>query len=620
MGSRPRRAGIGAALPLLLAAPCAALLPAPASAQDDEVIVDPELAGQGAGHAAQEGDEQVIVDPELAAPAAAQGEPVDPSENFGWGKVLSKREPPPVQMTPVPASEEEAYDPLANTGIAKLELLAQFASDMRHEYALEDVYETRIRFGGEIEFRRSRNLRLVLGSRVDFYWAVPSQNDPAVVRKNERALDEDRYEVDVLPTAAYADATLADGFHMRVGHQVVSLGRMDFYSPTDVLVAYDMRPQPKLDLTGNKLAQPAVRIDWDASSWLTLQAIYVPWFMPHLSRPNRDQYVSSVLIGRGASLTPDYLNGLIDPSYQTKQSEANLRFVGPPPDFRNPQAQLRMNLRASSMELALSAGTAVDKLPMVYTTPRLDAYLRDPRGDATITALGTAVRAGQSVADVEYHRYYLLGLDGSFDISPISIGFEFAYSPSRHMYAATRDGSHVVQPNVSQPITDAEAMDVPGETGDASVVWKPSNVTNRKIRKGVPVLQGALHVEWVKGESFVLMAETFWINALELPYDKTRDWWGFIPKTGAYVGGFMAMSYLLQDGKYRFDVSAVTGVGPSIALLPGIEVRAKEGLYLNVSAQIFEGPAPGFNGAQNLNFGGLLSGYDQVALGLRWLP
>jgi hypothetical protein len=619
MGFRPGRVGIGATLTLL----CAGLLsPALLRAQDDEVIVDPELAAQGAAQPEAEGDEQVIMDPELVGPSVPSPESAANAaqEDFGWGKVMAKEEPPPAPVAAPPPSDEDDYDPLANTGIAKLELLAQFASDLRQEYALEDAYETRIRFGGEIEFRRSRKLRLVLGSRVDFYWAAPSQNDPVVVKKGERALDEDRYEVDVIPTAAYIDSTLRDGVHLRVGQQVVSLGRMDFYSPTDVLAVYDMRPQPKLDITGNRLAQPAVRLDWDVSNWLTVQAVYVPWFMPNLTRPNRDQFVSSVLLGRGASLTPDYVNGLIDPSYQTKQSEANLRFVGPPPDFRNPQAELRVNMRATAMELALSAGVAVEKTPSVYTTPRLDAYLRDPRGDATITALGTAVRAKQAVADVEYHRYSLLGMDGSFDISPISVGFELAYSPSRHLYAATKDGSHIVQPNVSQPIYDAEAMDVPGATGDASVVWKPSNVTNRKIRKGVPVVQGAVHVEWVKGETFVLMAEGFWINALKLPYDKTRDWWGFIPNTGAYVGGFVGLSYRLQDGKYRFDASAVTGVGPSIALLPGIEVRAREGLYFNLSAQIFEGPAPGFNGAQNVNFGGLLSGYDQVALGLRWLP
>jgi hypothetical protein len=611
MGSRPGRAGSCVTLALLVAGP---LFPAPrAYAQEEEIIVDPELAGPSPAAAADEGD-QVIVDPELSGET-----PSEPVQDFGWGPVGAKKpDAPPPPVAPVP--DEDSYDPLANTGIAKLELLAQFAADLRHEDALEDAYETRLRFGGEIEFRRSRKLRLVIGSRVDFLWSVPSQNDPEVVKRNQRALDQDRYEVDVLPTAAYVDATLSDGVHLRVGHQMVSLGRMDFYSPNDVLVAYDMRPQPKLDLTGNKLSQPAVRLDWDAATWLTLQAVYVPWFMPHLSRPNRDQFVSSVLVGRGAAVVPDYVNGLIDPSFQTKQSEANLRFVGPPPDFANPQAAMRLNLRGSTMELALSGGTAVEKMPAVYITPRLDTYLRDPRGDATLTALGTAIRAGQPVTDVEYHRYYQLGVDGSFDVSPLSVGFEFAYSPSRHLYAATEDGSHVVQPNVSEPITDAIAVDVRDDMGIAGVEWIESNVNDRKIRKGVPVLQGALHVEWVKGETFVVMAEGFWVNALELPYDKTRDWWGFIPKTGAYIGGIVAASYLLQDGRYRFDVTALTGVGPALALLPGVEIRARDGLYINASAQFFEGPAPGFNGAQNLNFGGLLSGYDQVALGLRWLP
>ena len=236
MGSCPGRAGIGAILTLLCAG---SLVPRLARAQDDEVIVDPELAASGVAPSAAEGSEQVIVDPELAGSSGAEpSQPAEPEQDFGWGKVLAKKEPPPEPVTSAEeASDEEDYDPLANTGIAKLELLAQFASDLRHEYALEDAYETRIRFGGEIEFRRSRTLRLVLGSRVDFYWAAPSQNDPVVVQKKERALDEDRYEVDVLPTAAYIDSTLGDGFHLRVGHQVVSLGRMDFYSPTDVLVA-----------------------------------------------------------------------------------------------------------------------------------------------------------------------------------------------------------------------------------------------------------------------------------------------------------------------------------------------------------------------------------------------
>jgi hypothetical protein len=619
MGRPPGRALLCAAAACLLTA----LSFARAQAQDEEVIVDPELSS-GTESAAPSTDEEVIVDPELGG-TPAQAKPATPARDFGWGKVYENPNgpksapPPPETPRPSPIDVEEE-DPLANTGIAKLELLAQVAADMRQEYALEDAYESRLRFGGEIEFRRSRNLRLVLGSRVDFFWAAPSQNDPYVVQRHERALDEDRFEVDIIPTAAYIDSTLTDGVHLRVGEQVVTLGRMDFYSPNDMLVAYDLRPQPKLDMTGNKLAQPAVRLDYDMNSWLTLQAVYVPWFMPNLTRPNRDQYVAAVLTGRGSALSPDYLNGLIDPSFQTKQTEANLRFVGPPPDFRHPQVAARMNMRASSMELALVAGTAIDKSPSVYITPRLDAYMRNPSGDANITALATAARAGQSIMAVEYHRYALIGIDGSFDVSPVSIGFEASYTPSRHLYAATKDGSHLASPNTSEPITDPQSFDMPDKHGNKVVSWKKSNVTDRSIRKGVPVLQGAVHVEWVKGERFILAAEGFWINALQLPYDKTRDWWGFIPKTGAYLGGLVAGSLFLNDGQWRLDVSAITGVGPSIFVAPSVELRARDGLYVNVGAQVWEGPAPGFNGAQNLNFGGLLSGYDQVFLGLRWLP
>ncbi|MFT3926248.1 MAG: hypothetical protein QM778_27125 [Myxococcales bacterium] len=544
--------------------------------------------------AAQDGEE-VILDPELAgsapAPSPASPPPAsEPTEDFGWGPVQEegRAEPPP----PPPSAEAAAHsyedepDPLANTGLARLELLGQVAADMHQEGSLEDAYETRLRFGGEVELRRSRNLRLMLGSRLDFFWAVPGQNDP-VLRDHdppERALDEDRFEVDVFATAAYVDTTLGDGFHLRLGQQAISLGRMDMYSPTDILAAYDLRPQPRLDLAANKLAQPAVRVDWDLNSWATLQFVYLPWFMPHLSRPNRDQYVAQVVGGGGTGQLPGSLSNLVDPSWQTKMSESGLRFVGPAPDFKTPQAQLRSNFRGDAMEFGLSAGTALEKLPQIYYTPTVNDLAIDPNNDALLQRVGGPLSAGAPLVDIAYQRYYLLGVDGSFDISPVSIGFEFAFSPSRHLYAATNDGRHLPIPNTTQQILD------PVEDGDGN--WK-GNVTNTKIRKGVPMVQGALHVEWLKGETFAAVAEAFWMNALALPYDKSRDWWGFIPGTGTFAGGMLALSYAVLEGTVRFDVTTVTMVGPSLILVPHIEVKAKEGLYLDAGAQNLRGPEPG---------------------------
>lgn len=607
MGLRNGRAQVLAAF-ALLAPPVVLAAADEVSAQGgDEVIMDPELAGSSASKKPSNGDE-VISDPELGGSTSSSS---GQSQDYGWGEVYDESHTE-AKAPEQAAEEEDEHDPLSNTGIARLELLGQFGADMHHEGDLEDAYETRLRFGGEVELRRTRNLRVVIGSRVDFFWAVPAATDNVVVDRHERALDEDRFEVDVFATAAYVDSTLFDGFHLRIGQQVISLGRMDVYSPTDILAVYDFRPQPAVNLMANKLAQPAVRVDWDLNSWATLQAVYVPWFMPDLTRPNRDQYVAAVLGGPGAGNLPSNLSRLINPSQQVKAQEAMMRFVGPAPDFKTPQAQIRSNFRASSMEFGLNAGTALEKLPAAYITPSLNNYLINPNDTTALANVGQAMLNSQMVMDLQYHRYYLLGFDGSFDLSPVSVGFEFAYSPSRHMYAATMDGKHLAMPDVAPAITDP--------TQESATRWNPSNVTNKSIRKGVPLVQSAVHVEWLKGETFALVGEGFWLNALSLPHDKSRDWWGFIPKTGAYAGGLLTASYSMFDARLNVSMTSIVLVGPSFIGMPQVDFKVKEGVYVNAGAQIFEGPDPGLNARQNLNIGGLMSGYDQVFVGFRWLP
>jgi len=606
--------------------------PALTAAQDsEEIIADPELAVPPAAPEGAPGEE-VISDPELSA----SGTSVDEA----WGTKFKVDTPQEVTQ------DESEYDPLANTGMAKLELLGQVGADLHHEGELEDAYETRLRFGGEIEFRRSRRLRIVVGSRLDFFWGVPSQSDNVVTcedctaaqRKEtpaQRALDQDRFEVDVIPTAAFADMALFEGFHLRVGEQVVSLGRMDFYSPNDVLVIYDLRPQPRLDPASAKLAQPAIRIDWDITTALTLQAAYVPWFSPHLTRPNRDRYLASVTSGKGGASLPEQSAEYVDPSFQTKQSETNLRFVGPPPDFSTPQAAARLVFRGRTFDVALSAGTALEKVPAVYVTPFLDEVFSkgsdiNAWSDAT-RDLGAFLRlqpTATRLVDIEFHRYATIGGDFGFDLGPVSVGFEGGYSPERHLYAATQDGKHLAQPNVSEEITNPCVGQAGCKLGPNGKLV-PSNVSDRSIRKGVPVWQGAVHAEWLKGDSLVLASEAFWIKATELPYDRSRDWWGFIPNTGLYAGAMGNASYLINEGQWRIEATVIAAVGPSVVFVPHVELRAREGLFVDVGAQIFEGQALGYRdatgtrnviGAQNTNLGGMLTGYDQAFVGVRWLP
>lgn len=667
MGRCSGRAWAYAAVALLMLA-----VPAlrPALARDrDEVIVDPELsqgrAGSGSANApvsarAPDGDE-VIADPELSGSAGADtGTPKDDS---GWGEVL----PPKEGEAGAAAPDEDEYDPLANTGIAKLEVLGQTAIDMHSERDLEDFYESRLRFGGEIELRVSRKLRLSLGTRLDFMWAAPNRNDTYLKRPvryydgsanllkdrtleggvtrarnqaddgtllgpsnyNQGALDQDRYELDIVPLSAYVDLTLADGVHMRLGTQVISLGRMDGYSATDILAVFDLRPQPKLDPSAIKLAQPALRLDWDISSWATLQLAYVPWFMPHVIRPNRDRYTATALTGSGSVQAFGGGDDAIDPSFQPKVTESNIRYLGPPPDFKHPQAEARLNFRGSTFEVALLGGTALEKIPSIYYIPAVDEYLRNPdpdRQSAVQSAIGGYALNRYPLFDVAYHRYYLVGFDGSFDISPLQVGFEFGYSPERHLYASNKKGEALPMPNTTEqicnpgdPPTQADAPRCNTIVGADS----KGNLMDGSIRKGVPVVQGTLHVEWLKDESFAVAAEAFLIQALELPHDRQRDWTGFIPRTGVFAGGLIAGNYALDEGKYRADLTAMVMVGPSFIIGPQVEMRVLEGMYINLGAQVFEGPDPQFKSglaARNLTVGGLFSGYDNVYLGFRWLP
>lgn len=579
--------------------PLLTLLPSSAAGQgDEEVIVDPELQGPAPGRSGGQGDE-VIQDPDLAGGT---------SDDNGWGDVFKPHRPEP-------PTEEDAHDPQANTGIARIEADGQFATDLKHDGKLEDAYESRMRLDGEIDFRRSRRLRLSVGMRLDFLWALPAAGDADLTIRNDMGevvtrqtpFDQDRFELDVIPLSGYVDTTLGNGFHLRVGMQPVSTATVDAYSPNDILAAQDLRPQPMASPGSSKLAQPAVRVDWDLSSWATLQAIYVPWFMPHLQRPTRDRAVGEILGSAGARSAPD-IDAVVPPSYQTKLGESAMRFVGPAPDFKTPQAQLRLSLRGSGMQIAANGGVAHEKMPSVYMTPKLERLIQQGRGQDSenLGAVLQEIESKRPVFDVAYHRFYQLGLDGSFDIAPVTVGFELAYSPARHLWAATSDRSHLPQPNVTAQIVDWESDDQPG------------NVRDKKIRRGVPVFQAAVHLEWLEGETFALVMEGFWINALVRPYDRTRDWLAFMPGKGAFGGGLVGMNYSLDDGRWRIGSALVAAVGPSFIFLPNVEFRARDGFYLNCGANLYQGPDP--SGAQSANIGGLFKHLNQVFFGFRYLP
>ncbi|HEY6877266.1 MAG TPA: hypothetical protein VI299_04565, partial [Polyangiales bacterium] len=105
--------------------------PQPAWDETEDVEEDDEAGAQVIGSAS---DEEVISDPELESKAGTM------SDDRTWGGFV------PDTQKDEPASSHDAYDPLANTGVARLELIGQQGVDIRHEGDLEDAYESRLRF------------------------------------------------------------------------------------------------------------------------------------------------------------------------------------------------------------------------------------------------------------------------------------------------------------------------------------------------------------------------------------------------------------------------------------------------------------------------------------------
>jgi hypothetical protein len=277
-------------------------------------------------------------------------------------------------------------------------------------------------------------------------------------------------------------------------------------------------------------------------------------------------------------------------------------------------------------------GTAIEKLPSIYYTPLVNslatASLQTPENRAgyveQLQRAGELAFNGHSLFDAEYHRYYVAGVDGSFDIAPVQVNFEFAYSPSRRMYTFDGSGNTLPMSDVSKPLADADDVGWGAQPCKSPVI---ACANDRSVRRGVQMVQAALHIEYLKEETLLLAAEGYLFQALELPHARNRHWLFFPKDKGTFLAGLIMANYNLQEGRYSFGLTTMVTSGPSYIIMPQIEFRLTDGFYLNIGAQFYEGPTPNnlVKGARrtvatNLTPAGIFSGYDNVYLGFRWSP
>jgi hypothetical protein len=515
----------------------------------DELIADPELAGSAPSSSASSTSE-VIDDPELRSSTSSAGAASD-----GGGS------------SSAPSSE------------VHLVLHTRGNRDLKQDDVREEIWESTTVLSLDATLRRSERLRFGIGLNARYHFASLAHDLP-----DARA---PRYELDVLPSAGYVDFSPASGLHVRAGYQTLPLGRFDAFSAINVLGVADLRDGPSGIPGTSEVAQLALLIDYDPVSWLSVRAIYVPFFMPHIVSvldsdyalfPGNQKNADAAYMALEDLLPVDELRAQLKSNLlrgaRDRLAMSTLSAFAPNPTFVHPQGALRATAHGQFGELALTLATAQEHLP----TFRLS--------DAAIAALNNPDQPAANdprPVSLEYPRFGILSLDAAFDVSPFSLGFELSYQLHRVQYAVgtAYEG-------------DPLAVPLPGYTD---------------------IVQGGARLEYIESTTWVLGVEAFASYALSVPSDPKRSW--MFLESGHFMRGVAAVVGYSSDFGLKLQVASAWVTGPAVVVVPRISYAFLDALELEVGAFIIEGQAPPMFSTPILSVGGIYTGLDHVFVGLR---
>lgn len=535
-------------------------------------------------------------------------------------------DPPATAITSGP--DTDAPDDFVPTGDVRLVLQSRTGVDLVWRRAREDVVDATQIMLIETHLRRSENLRFVAGLR--------ARHQIATRREATSEADAVRHSLDVVPTAAYADITVDDGIHVRAGYQVTRIGRFDLFSATNMLAVADLRSGAASMPDAIDVAQPAVRLDWDANSWLNVQVIHVPFFQPHIVDFVEGDYAmfqttqADVEAGLDALAeqegsppadcnAPDAIRDSrcrirawwkqISRSGTASVASGGLGAFGTTATLANPQGTIRVTARAPLGELSVTLGTALEHLPSLF----VDKPVQDVMRDSTLSQFDIEQRLGQVTRpfDVEYNRYYVISTDGAMPVGPLQVGFEAAYMFDRTLYSAQTECSHPprVYPDNPNPIDCVFYAPTPQQTD---------------------MLHGALRLELAQDESLLVGLEAFAAYTLDPPKNPTNHAWLTLMDGRYMMGTGLMARWSPVDTGWTFEFSGVAMNGPTVMVTPRVQWRALDTLYVELGAIWVEGakrpPATqnfsprGTSTSVDWAIGGMYTNVDQVFAGLKWTP
>jgi hypothetical protein len=512
----------------------------------DEVIEDPELAGSSSASASDSAGETVFEDPELAGKTGAS------SSTSGFNNSAAPQ----------------------FTADASLIWHSRLGMDLRYSDPREETWENTNIAVLEANIRRSETLRFQMGTRLRLYAGALTRDVPDAQAQ--------RVELDATPVSGYVDWTITNGVHMQVGYQSVQLGRFEIVSATDVLSISDTRNGPATLPEAYEVGQLAMRLDVDANSWLSFKAIYVPFFTPYIMSVNEGDYALLPLRQSEVSADLDSLmiNSVVAENFSRADRErlamTGLSAFAPEIGLDKQQSALRMAARGGFGEIALTAATAIEKVPSIYFSPEAIAYFADPNTIETAEAFEMA----RQPIRVAYNRFYLLSLDAEFDAAPFLLGLEFAYN-FRRTLPTLGSGAY--------PGT----LPLPEQTDIAQLGGK---------------------VEYQGGSEFVATIEAFGMYAVQAPQDPMRGW--MFLEGGRYLAGVAAGAYWMPaETNLRVELGILAMTPQTLVIAPRVLYRVIDALELELGALIIEGPAPPLAVTPRIAVGTMYDTIDQIYVG-----
>lgn len=494
--------------------------------------------------------------------------------------------PPPVANAASPERLSEKTPPSSTEARFLLSLHTRWGVDTNWAHESQDVAEGTTVAVFEAEQRRSESLLLSLGLRARHVFA-------------ERQNGEARYELDVVPTSAFADARLDEGLHLRAGYQTVSMGRFDVFSASNFLAAYDLRSGPVTMPEASEVGQPALRFDMDRVAGFVLQTWFLPFFQQNIVTAYGSDYALLAPLDRaidesgnaGAAAFRRALEDSVGRSGLNVASSAALRALGPEPSLAHPQGAIRATVHGTAGEMSVTVGTALERLPAITFSRSFSEAL------ARLGASGASLPT--ETIRVAYNRFSIASLDGALDVGPFQLGAEAAFMKNRTLLAASTATPTPAVPN--GPVTLPPA-----------------------VPEQVDMVYGGLRAELLESAGWAAVIEAFITGTLSEPSppaagEAPRQWMAF--ENGRYFRGIAAgVHFAPEESRIRVELGGVVLSGPTYVALPRFEWEMLERFYVELGAVFVEGTTPGFFGTPNVSLGGLYDDVDQVFLGLRWIP